>query len=164
MDDASFREIVDRHWAGCYAQGYRLTKDAATAEDLAQDAFMRLHRRRDALDGDVNYGAYLRRTVLRMAIDRFRKTSRRREVALPQTELAGPETDTGNGLTEAVRERLKEMPQREAEVFTLRVLEGLDTRETAATLEIGEGTVRRYLFDAVRRLRESLSGWLEETS
>ena len=164
MDDADFREIVDSHWSACFAQASRLTRDTATAEDLTQDAFLRLYRRRDRLREDVNYGAYLRQIVLRLAIDRFRKAGRRREVALPEHELPGPHAAPDVGLTDAVRERLAEMPQREAEVFSLRVLEGLDTRETAEALKIGEGTVRRYLFDAVRRLRESLSGFLEETS
>lgn len=162
MEAPDFREIVDRHWRSCFGVGYRLTGDAAAAEDLAQEAFLRLFRRREKLPDDTNFGAYLRRTVVRLVIDRSRKSARRPEVPLPEEkEPAAPAAPAADGFEEAVRDRLLRMPRREAEVFTLRVIEGLSTAETAQTLGIGEGTARRYLFDAVRRLRESLTGWME---
>ena len=162
MDGEDFRHIVDENWRPCFALGYRLTQDAAAAEDMAQEAFLRLYRRRDKLDPETNFGAYLRRTVVRLVIDRARKAARRPEVPLPEESDPAARREPGSdGLTEAVRERLLRMPRRESEVFTLRVVEGLSTAETAAALEIGEGTVRRYLFDAVRRLRESLAEWNE---
>jgi RNA polymerase sigma-70 factor (ECF subfamily) len=162
MEAVSFSDLVDRHWRACFAQAYRLTRDAAGAEDIAQEAFLRLLKRRKELPDDTNFGAYLRRTVLRLVIDRARVNGRRPEVSLVSEEEveARPEA-ADEGLVEAVREEITRLPDREAEVFALRVLEELSTRETAETLGISEGAVRRYLFDAVRRLRDRLSGWVE---
>jgi RNA polymerase sigma-70 factor (ECF subfamily) len=160
MEDTGFRDLVDRHWRPCYALAYRLTRDAAAAEDIAQEAFLRLHRRGSRLAPDTNFGGYLRRTVVRLVIDRVRRNARRPEVPLPENrDPAAPEVSVPEGLAEAVRAHLLRMPRREAEVFTLRVVEDLSTAETADALGIGEGTVRRYLFDAVRRLREALGEW-----
>jgi RNA polymerase sigma factor (sigma-70 family) len=154
MDGETFRELVERHYRGCYALGYRLTRDVSTAEDLAQEAFLRLHQRRDRLGPDTRYGAYLRRILVNLVIDRARAERRRREVVLEnEPEVAPVESD---GLAEALRRELLEIPRREAEVFTLRVVEDRSTRETAEALGISEGAVRRYLFDAVRRLRGGL--------
>jgi len=160
VEGMGFRELVDRHWRACFALGYRLTRDAATAEDLAQEAFLRLYRNLGKLGPDAKFGAWLRRTVVNLVIDRSRRASRRPEVPLAEgAEVAAPEAPADDGFAEAVRGKLLGMPRRETEVFTLRVLEGLSTRETAEALEVGEGTVRRYLHDAVHRLRDSLAGW-----
>jgi DNA-directed RNA polymerase specialized sigma24 family protein len=138
--------------AGLFSQHYvalvRLTvvllRDVTAAEEVVQDAFVALHRRR-LRDPDKAL-AYLRRAV----VDGSRSVLRRCVVAehLPQPP-PGLEMS-------AVAAALATLPRRQCEAVILRYYADLSEMETAAAMGIGEGRVRSYAHGGMAALRQRL--------
>jgi RNA polymerase sigma-70 factor (ECF subfamily) len=90
---------------------------------------------------------------------RFRRSSARiEEIPLP----AGDSSPADRVLSEETRRRIwlafRKLPGRQREVFVLRYIEDLSTAEVAAALALSPGSVKRHLFRAIHRLRETLRG------
>jgi len=135
--------------------------DLATAEDVVQDAFERLHRRWPGLRQPSSSLAYVRSSVL----NGCRSVHRRAAVARKHVpELAGSSAADGPDVASAADERgemaaaLRRLPRRQREVLVLRYYLDLDVAEIAATLRVTPGSVRatntRGLAALARELRE----------
>jgi RNA polymerase sigma-70 factor, ECF subfamily len=146
---------------------YGVLRNRADAEEVAQDAFARAFRRLAQLRDRERFRAWLTRMTWRLAIDRWR--SDRRRAAREQLNAA----DSWRPSTEDVasaRERsahvwraIDNLPEKLRIVIVLSAIEGHDTRELAALLEIPEGTVKSRLFTARKALAENLR-WLVNDS
>ncbi|HET7842749.1 MAG TPA: sigma-70 family RNA polymerase sigma factor [Xanthomonadales bacterium] len=153
-------ELARRYGRLVFASAYRLLGDAAAAEDVQQDVFVRLLERTPA--GVTSWPAYLRASAARAAIDRLRKLRRWRRL-LPMLRALRDDAPPADAATlsaqraRALREAIALLPKREAECFVLRHLEGLDGRSVAAALDITENHVGVLLHRAVRRLTQSLA-------
>lgn len=134
--------------------------DGAEAEDVAQDAMLKLHDRLDRWDRARPYAAWRNALVLNLCRDRLRRRAARErvemEAPLPR-ELPDPARAAERGeVREMLQRALASLSPREREAFVLRELEGHATSEVALVLEVGESTVRSLLTLARRRLRELL--------
>lgn len=144
----------------------RLLGDEAEAEEAVQDAFLRLTRHRERLDGFASARAYIFRVVRNVCIDRKRALARRLQVISDdgldadscRHQAAGtPETDCLSAETvRRIVEAMNALPDVEAETLSLIVVEGLSYQETAAATDVPIGTVRSRLNRARRTLREVL--------
>ena len=142
----------------------RMLRDPATAQDIAQETFIRFWKNRDAIGETRSIPAWLYRTSTRMAIDSLRERKRRTSVSESELPLAADESPAGDRF-DAARElqRLAEIaPKKELEAAILSRLDGLSHREIASVLGTSERTVRRRLrsFDArlERHVESSESG------
>ena len=89
-DEAAFRLLVERHLSGLLVLARRMLRDAAEAEDVTQEALLRLWRSRDALEvGPYGLGPWLRRVVSNLCIDKMR-SGRRLTVTDDVPEQAEP--------------------------------------------------------------------------
>jgi RNA polymerase sigma-70 factor (sigma-E family) len=143
---------------------YMLCGDWHRADDLAQTAFVALHRRWRKIRDRGALDAYVRKTVVRAAIDESRRPWRRER----QTETLPEVTDQGAKVDEQVATRsalldgLKEVPPRQRAVLVLRFLEGLDVAATAAALKCSEGTVKSQTARGLDALRGALGDALDD--
>ncbi|CAM3437059.1 SigE family RNA polymerase sigma factor [Kibdelosporangium persicum] len=164
-DEQEFAEYFEARRDAVRRTAYLLCGDWHRADDLAQTAFVALHRRwrkvrdRGALD------AYVRRTVVRAMIDESRRPWRR-ERFVDQMPEPAPSTDGEVGDTVATRSALlgglKRVPPRQRAVLVLRFLEGLDVAATAETLKCSEGTVKSQTARGLAALREALGDSLDD--
>jgi RNA polymerase sigma-70 factor (sigma-E family) len=120
-----------------------MTGDLATAEDVVQDAFERLHRHWPSLRDPGRSLAYVRSSVL----NGCRSVHRRAAVARKHApRLAGAGADTGPEAAAADRcelaKALRSLPRRQREVLVLRYYVDLDIAEIASTLRIAPSAVR----------------------
>src|SRR6185295_5325458 len=76
-DQAAFRRLVEAHRERAYALALRITGTPADAEEVAQDAFVRVWRSLKAFRGESSSGTWLHRIVARQALDRRRSLVRR---------------------------------------------------------------------------------------
>ena len=119
-----------------------MTGDLATAEDVVQDVFERLHRRWPNLQRQDSSLAYVRSSVLNgcRSVHRRALVARRHAPGLAEPPAGGAETaaDERSDLMAA----LSRLPRRQREVLVLRYYADLNVDEIAATLQIGPSAVR----------------------
>jgi RNA polymerase sigma-70 factor (sigma-E family) len=152
--DAAYAE----HAQGLGRLAYLLTGDAAVAEDLVQEAFIRAFARLVHLRRQDALAAYLRRTVVNLAHKHFRRARRERaylEVKRGEVHLAS-QPDV------AVREQLwsvlRQLPYRQRCALVLRFYEDKSERETARLLGCRVGTVKSLVHRALSTMREQIGG------
>lgn len=137
-----------------------LAGEAAEADDLVQEAFVRLWERRTTLDADRSVRALLYRTVRNLAYNRTRDRSRRRHLlearvlpdAAPRADLVLEARHTAEHLRRAVAA----LPERQREAFLLTRVEGLSHADVADVMGIAAATVNVHLVRALKALRASL--------
>jgi RNA polymerase sigma-70 factor, ECF subfamily len=154
-----YRTEHPRVWRTCLG----LVADPAEADDLAQDAMLKLADRLDRRDPAVPYAAWRTKVVVNLCRDRRRRIDARRRAEeagaseRPELPLPDPsEIASQAELKEILRDVLQRLPEREREAFVLRELERFTTAEVALAMEVGESTVRSLTTLARRRLRELL--------
>ncbi|MCF2529589.1 SigE family RNA polymerase sigma factor [Yinghuangia soli] len=150
--DADFAGYVSRRWPIVVRTAYLVCGDRAAAEDLAQGAFVRLHRHWRRVSAQGVPDAYVHRIVVNLAIRQARKL--RHEVAEEQPPQAVAEdgyarVDQRDELWRALRR----LPPRMRAVLVLRFFEHLTERETADALDCAVGTVKSQTAQGLQRLR-----------
>jgi RNA polymerase sigma-70 factor, ECF subfamily len=148
------------HHGLVFRTAYRITGNAADAEDVLQTVFLRLVRR--SLGGEPwdNPESYLRRAAINAALDVIR--SRRAEGAVELT-MDLPHDDAGE-LRRALAAAMAQLPTRSAEVFTLRFLEGFTNPEIAKIMGISRVLVAVIVHRARQQLRSELGKLLGDRS
>jgi RNA polymerase sigma-70 factor (ECF subfamily) len=165
--EAIFRE----HHGSIFRAAYRITGNAADAEDVLQTVFMRLLRRDEQPDLSNSAGSYLHRAAVNAALDMLRRRKRARAVDLDEVgdqlvDTANqPERDRGNReLSRRLRGALAHLSPRQAEIFTLRYLEGLGNLEIARMLGSSQTSIAVILHRARHRLQKELGSLQGELS
>lgn len=179
--EQAFTQLVEIYSERMIALAWRLVSQREIAEEIAQEAFLRLYRALPGFRGDSRVGTWLYRTVSRLAIDHLRRERLRRklffnrgresdqpdpvELAVdpggsPQEQLLARETG------QRMQQVMQGLPPRQKAVFVLRHMEGLPIKEIATTLGLKEGTVKAHLHRAVNQFRcefrESVAGAEEQ--
>jgi len=157
-DEAAFEEILRGFESRALATARQLGATRADAEDIAQDAFVKLFRHIDSYRGGRKFTAYFYRIVVNATRDHLS----RRGPQAPDIERHEPRRPGHGGGTadaerrELVREALMQLSDREREVVILKDLHGLSSWEVARVLGLNPITVRRHAMRARARLKEIL--------
>jgi RNA polymerase sigma-70 factor (ECF subfamily) len=165
-DPAAARRLTLRLVPRVLRLAGRVLGDAAEAEDVAQEAMLRLWRiAPDWRRGEAQVSTWLHRVALNLCTDRLR---RRRGVDLETAfgpegavESGAPSVETAMRRAEraaALRAALAELPERQAQAVALRHLEGLSNPEIAAVMEIGVEAVESLTARGRRALAARLAG------
>jgi RNA polymerase sigma-70 factor, ECF subfamily len=160
-DVAAFQRLVERHLSAMLAVGRRMLRDDAEAEDVAQEAMLRLWRSRERLEvGPHGVRPWLRRVVSNLCIDRVR-AGRNTTVTDDVPEVPEP-ADQLNAIerSDAAREvdaALKQLPERQRLALTLFHYEGLSQIEIGQTMSISDEAVESLLARARRSLKTALA-------
>jgi RNA polymerase sigma-70 factor (ECF subfamily) len=176
-DDSGFEQLVKQHTGKIVGLAWRLVGNREEAEDLAQEAFLRLHRSLPDFRGDSRIGTWLYRTTTRLAIDHLRRERIRRKLFFFRQDNEAPDpvdlaSDTrsnpGRKLMDreamrSLRRSLGKLSSRQQVIFTLRHYEGLTLKEIAEHLGLETGTVKAHLHRAVTQLRRDLADYREES-
>lgn len=156
-----FRE----HHGAVYRAAYRITGNAMDAEDVLQTVFTRLLRREEQPDLSESAGSYLHRAAVNAALDLMRRRKRSRRVDLDEVGESlvdvsdiGPERAQGSRELKArLREAMSRLSPRQAEIFSLRYLEGLGNLEIAKMLGASQTSIAVLLHRARHRLQKELA-------
>jgi RNA polymerase sigma-70 factor (ECF subfamily) len=159
-DAAAFRALVERHLSGVLAVARRMLRDEAEAEDVAQEAMLRLWRSADGLEvGPQGLRPWLRRVVSNLCVDRMRSGRRLTVVAeVPErSEPASQLADVEAGeVSQRVDAALKDLPDRQRMALTLFHYEGLSQIEVGRIMGISDEAVESLLARARRSLKFAL--------
>lgn len=142
-----------------YAAAYRMTSNAADAEDLVQETMLRAYRAFDRLAPGTNAKAWLYTILERVRTDAFRKAGRR-----PSTVELEDDGPAVTGRQDAIlqgrdlEKALRGLPENFRLAVVLRDVEDLSYEEIAAALQIPLGTVMSRIHRGRALLREALRG------
>lgn len=161
------REAFERALPECGALAFRIAngvlRNAADAEDVAQDALLRAYRKFGALRDPSRLRPWLVRISFRLALDRWRSRKRRerRETVWsePQRNSVGPSAEAqaqSNEFQARLARALDELPEKFRLVLILCAIQGYTLEEVAQLLGIPAGTVKSRLFFARKKLAEKL--------
>ena len=158
----SLAELYERTAPGAVRLAYLLTGDRSVAEDIAQDAFVRVSGHLAHLRDGGAFDAYLRRAVVNLAKNHFRH----RAVERAFLERANPASAT-QGHEQPLVERettmaaLARLPQRQRAAIVLRFYEDLTEDAIAQILRCRNGTVRSLVTRGVQALRADIQRYAD---
>ena len=159
-DLGAFAEIVYRHQKMAWRVAYRFLGDAVEAEDVAQEAFLRVLKAAPRYRPTASFQTYLYQVVYRLCLDRAR---RRKPEPLPDAAPTSPSSPSPQAemskreRDEAVQRAISNLPPNQRLAVLLRYFEGLPTREIAAALKASEKAVERLLARARASLEPQLA-------
>lgn len=130
---------------------YFVCRDPALAQDLVQDAFVRIYRAGGRVD-DASFPAYARTTIVNLARSAFRRRARERGSAAPEGTVEQPDV----GARDEIWRAMRELSPRQRAVIALRYYEDLSEKDTAAALGMSAGSVKQHTDRAMTKLRAIL--------
>ena len=164
-DADAARLLTARHLGRVYGFAARLLGDRAEAEDVAQEAMLRLWRAAATWrSGEAQLSTWLYRVTVNLCTDRQRARNRRRAEALDEVaEPADDRADTEAALmarqrVDALQAALATLPDRQRQAVVLRHIDGLSNPEIAAILEVGVEAVESLTARGKRALTAVLAG------
>ncbi len=163
-DAAAARALTVRLVPRAQAQAFRMLGDRAEAEDVTQEAMLRLWRMApDWRSGEAQVSTWVFRVVSNLCTDRLRKRPRAgiplEDVAEPEDPAPGAEArlqDTARHA--AVRDAMAVLPERQRLALTLRHFEGASNPEIAEALGVSVEAVESLTARAKRALASALKG------
>lgn len=151
------------HHGLVFRTAYRITGNAADAEDVLQTVFLRLFRRAGHADALENEESYLRRAAINAALDVMRSRQADRTVELAEAPVE-PARDDPRELRQVLGRAMAQLKPRSAEIFALRFLEGLSNPQIARMLGISQVLVAVIVHRTRQQLRKELGAYLGDRS
>lgn len=166
----SFAEVVSLHQEAVYGYLLRFTRNVHDAQDLFQDTFLRAHRAYAALPGDADLRAWLIRIAVNVSKNYVRDRQRRTKVLVDEEHgnkgdgalSTRAESDTeqimiAHETTHALLTMIEALPFHQRAALIQRQFEGLDYDTIATNLDCSAESARAHVYQALRKLRLSLS-------
>jgi len=159
IEGTRLAELYLRHADAAVRLAYLITGNSSLAEDLAQDAFIKLAGRLLHLRDPDSFEPYLRKTIVNLANSHFRRKNveRRyveRQVGFRQSSAEDPDVAS----KEMLREALLGLPIRQRTAIVLRFYEDLSEATTAETMRCRPGTVKSLVSKGMDKLRPMMVG------
>jgi RNA polymerase sigma-70 factor (ECF subfamily) len=139
--DDAFQRAAEELWMPVYRFALALTNDLADADDVAQEAFVRLWRSRATIDWSAPPIGWLLVAARRVALDRFRRIARELRLRPARITPAGLDAATIEAFVD-LRDQLAYLSATERAAVLLAAVEGLSNEEIGSALGISPGAVR----------------------
>jgi len=169
-DRQAFDELVTRNRQGVLSLIYRHVADTVEAEDLAQEAFVRLYQARRRYRPTAKFGTFLHRLVVNLCLNEARRRRRRPTQPLADLEQTpAPATTSPDQhvqqaeLSRQVAVALQHLPETQRMAVILNRFEGLSYAEIAATMDLSVKAIEALLHRAKRSLLRELGEYVTST-
>jgi RNA polymerase sigma-70 factor (ECF subfamily) len=164
-DESAFDTVFRSHYAHLVRMAQSVVREPAVAEEVAQEVMLEFWRRRETLQVEQSFRAYLIRSTRNRALNHVRhQRVVAREAAIaaidPPTAPSAEDQMLGTELERAVRAAIDGLPEKCRDVFQLSRDQGLKYAEIAVALDISVKTVEKRMGQALAELRERLDQWL----
>jgi RNA polymerase sigma-70 factor, ECF subfamily len=175
-DQAAFDYLVQKYRRPLVSFMYRMARNATTAEDLAQEVFLRVYRSRASYEASAKFTTWLYRIATNLAVNHARDTRHQRPEAT--VSLDEPDVETGTTLELpdgaltaeqamlrrerllAIRRKVEALPERQRLAVTMHKYQQMDYKQIAEVLKLSESATKSLLFRAYETLRVELKEFI----
>jgi len=170
--ESEFNYLAEKYHRPIIHFLFRMVRNQAIAEELAQEVFLRVYRSRGSYRAEARFTTWLYRIATNLAVNYARDSKRERAVqnvyldapdsetgARPEVagdELSAEERLLGEERMKAIRARVMELPERQRMAVFMQKYQGMEYREIGEVLKLSESAVKSLLFRAYQTLRETL--------
>jgi RNA polymerase sigma-70 factor (family 1) len=158
-DELAFTEIYNRYWDKLYYISHKLLKDTDSAEEIVQDVFLILWKKRETLTikSLINYLAAMTRYAVYRHISKDKNSKKQENIIGLLSAEAVSETDVDNKiLLEIITELSNKLPEKCRLVFQYNKLQDQSLADVAEQLNISQKTAEGHLTKALRVIRTNL--------
>lgn len=153
-------DLHSAHWASLVRSAQWMLGDRGLAEEIVQDAFVRLVENWSRLDDVDAAPAWLRKTTLNLCRSRVRRFAigrrKRAEFGASLRIVDASSERLGEDLADGpLGKAIRRLPDRQRECIVLRFVHDLPVDDIAATLQISSGSVKTHLHRALASLKQS---------
>jgi len=171
-DQSAFDYLVQKYRRPMVSFMYRMARNAAAAEDLAQEVFLRVYRSRASYEASAKFTTWLYRIATNLAVNHARDT--RHERPEVQVSLDEPDEESGTKLELldanltaeqamlrrermlAIRSKVDALPEQQRLAVIMHKYQQMDYKQIAEVLKKSESATKSLLFRAYETLREQL--------
>ncbi len=163
-EEKALQQFFDQHYPLLIGDIYRVLPDEDTCQDLAQEVFVELWRKRADLEIHTSLRAYLRRAAVNRALN-YLKIQRRTVLEDSETFAEAPDDTAQEAMIREDQERMEQvlhaaidtLPEKCRAVFALSRFENMSHKEIAEQLGISVKTIENQITKAMKMLREALT-------
>jgi RNA polymerase sigma-70 factor, ECF subfamily len=171
-DEASFNFLVGKYHRAIIHFLYRMVRNEAVAEELAQEVFLRVYRSRESYRAEAKFTTWLYRIATNLAVNNARDTKHERSAQTIYLDAPDEESGTTPDLADdeptveqklmrdermaAIRTHVMELPERQRMAVLMHKYQGMDYRQIGDVLKLSESATKSLLFRAYQTLREKL--------
>jgi RNA polymerase sigma-70 factor (ECF subfamily) len=175
-DDDAFNFLIEKFRRPLISFMYRMTHNSATAEELAQEVFLRMYRSRAGYTANAKLTTWMYRIATNLAVNHARDTKHER----PENVVSIDESDEDTGLTvdvpdtslnveqnmlrrermAAIRQHVQDLPERQRTAVLMHKYQNMDYKQIADVLNLSESATKSLLFRAYETLRDKLKDFI----
>ena len=153
-------KLYNQYSEGMYFVALRFLRDSYEAEEAMQEGFIRAFTKLHQFDGEVTFGAWLKRIVINKCIDTLKArklelTALNENIMMTVEEENDWQVDDGLGV-EDVKKAINELPEKYKYSLMLYLLEGYDHQEISEILGISEVASRTLVHRGKKKLQDQL--------
>jgi RNA polymerase sigma-70 factor, ECF subfamily len=171
-DDSGFSILIEKYRKQMVHFMFRMTRNQAVAEELAQEVFLRVYRSRQTYRAEAKFSTWLYRIATNLGVNHARDTKYERTAQNVYLDQPDPETGTSPDVADssinveqelvreermsAIRKHVMALPERQRSAVLMHKYQDMDYKEIGEVLKLSESATKSLLFRAYQTLRENL--------
>ena len=171
-DDSGFSILIEKYRKQIVHFMFRMSRNQAVAEELAQEVFLRVYRSRLTYRAEAKFSTWLYRIATNLGVNHARDTKHERTAQNVYLDQPDPETGTSPDVADstlsveqemvrdermqAIRKHVMALPERQRSAVLMHKYQEMDYKEIGEVLKLSESATKSLLFRAYQTLRENL--------
>jgi len=175
-DESGFNYLVEKHYRAMIHFLFRMVRNQAVAEELAQEVFLRVYRSRESYRAEAKFTTWVYRIATNLAVNHARDTKHERSA--PTIYLDAPDEESGttpdvadddpsaeqvmlrDERMAAIRQHVMALPERQRMAVLMHKYQGMDYKQIGDVLKLSESATKSLLFRAYQTLRDKLKDFV----
>ena len=175
-DESGFNFLIAKYHRPMIHFLFRMVRNQAIAEELAQEVFLRVYRSRESYRAEAKFTTWLYRIATNLAVNHARDTKHERSAQTIYLDAPDPETGTSPDVADdepsveqrllrdermaAIRTHVMALPERQRMAVLMHKYQGMDYRQIGEVLKLSESATKSLLFRAYQTLRDKLKDFV----
>ena len=171
-DDSGFSVLIEKYRKQIVHFMFRMSRNQAVAEELAQEVFLRVYRSRQTYRAEAKFSTWLYRIATNLGVNHARDTKHERTAQNVYLDQPDPATGTPPDVADstvsveqklvreermnAIRKHVMALPERQRSAVIMHKYQEMDYKEIGDVLKLSESATKSLLFRAYQTLRENL--------